>query len=415
MRNANAATFFEENSDLKRVWISLSQGTAGESEAMLAFLPAATSGYDLNYDAQRMYINNDLSLSTVLNNGYYAIQAWPAIDATQIIPLSVNATQNAIHQIQISGIDNIDASVLVLLEDTESGTMHNLRSGAYSFEGNANLVNSTRFRIRFSKPTTFVAEGESCAGFDGKINISSQQGVWNFNLSDANGQTIASGTTQDEMSFENLDGGDYLMQLLSNGYEVAMNITVASAPSVDAVIMSSETAYTMEPKSFNAVASNATEIVWNFGDGSEVQLGESVMHTYEQAGIYTLSLTVSNDECSYGVYQNIEVLNPNVTGMEATAKNTFRMLPNPAQNSLTFVKVGSSVANIEIVDLSGKVVMRELLSSTAQTIDISALAAGAVSDTHLTLPTILSGVLPEGGGTIKHPTKHKKAQRKRVE
>ena len=65
--------------------------------------------------------------------------------------------------------------------------------------------------------------------------------------------------------------------------------------------------------------------------------------------------------------------------MEATAKNTFRMLPNPAQNSLTFVKVGSSVANIEIVDLSGKVVAHETLSSTAKTIDISALAAGVYS------------------------------------
>ncbi|MFN5318257.1 MAG: T9SS type A sorting domain-containing protein, partial [Bacteroidia bacterium] len=216
-----------------------------------------------------------------------------------------------------------------------------------------------------------------------KINISSQNAVWNFNLSDANGQTIASGTTQDEMSFENLDGGDYLMQLISNGYEVAMNITVDAAPSVEAIIMSSETAYTMEPKSFSAIASNATEMAWNFGDGSEVQLGESVMHTYEQAGIYTLSLTASNDQCSYGVYQTIMVSNPSVTGMEETAKNIFRMLPNPAQNSLTFVKVGSSLANIEIVDLSGKVVARETLSSTAQTIDISALAAGVYSVTFM--------------------------------
>ena len=381
MRNANAATFFEDNADLKRIWISLSTGENADSETMLAFLPEATNGYDLNYDAQRMSVNSSLSVSTLLNNNFYAIQAWPAIDATQIIQLSVNATQAAIHQIQISGIDNIDASVLVFLEDMQTGSMHNLRSGAYTFEGNANLANSNRFRIRFSKPTTFVAEGESCDGFDGKININSQNGVWNFNLSDANGQTIASGTTEDEMQFENLDGGDYIMQLVHNNYEVAMNITVASSQTVDALIMSSDVAYAMEPKSFAVVASNATEIVWNFGDGSEVLLGESVTHTYEQAGVYTLNVTASNDECSYGVYQTVEVLTPNVTGMEATAKNIFRMLPNPAQSTLTFVKVGSSIATIEIVDLSGKVVARETLSSTAQTIDISALASGVYSVT----------------------------------
>jgi PKD repeat protein len=259
--------------------------------------------------------------------------------------------------------------------------MHNLREGAYNFEGNAQLSNSNRFRIRFSKPTVFSAEGETCSGFDGEIGIESQAGIWNYTLSNAAGQTISNGTSEDQMLFENLAGGDYIMQLVHNNYEVAMNITVASSQTVDALIMSSDVAYAMEPKSFAVVASNATEIVWNFGDGSEVLLGESVTHTYEQAGVYTLSLTASNDECSYGVYQTIEVLTPNVTGMEETAKNAFRMLPNPAQSMLTFVKVGSSIANIEIVDLSGKVVARETLSSTAQTIDISALASGVYSVT----------------------------------
>jgi hypothetical protein len=185
------------------------------------------------------------------------------------------------------------------------------------------------------------------------------------------------------MLFENLDGGDYLLQLNRNDYSVSMNITVPSAQTVDAIIMSSEQATAYEPKSFSATVSNATEVVWNFGDGSEVQLGENVMHTYEQSGIYALSLTVSNDECSYGVYQLIEVSNPNVTGMQESAKNTFRMLPNPAQNSLTFVKVGASNAHIEIVDLSGKVVLREMLNSTAQSVDISNLAAGVYSVTYL--------------------------------
>ncbi|MFN5372486.1 MAG: beta strand repeat-containing protein, partial [Bacteroidia bacterium] len=225
MRNANAATFFEENSTLKRVWISLTQGAAGTSEAMLAFLPEATNGYDLNYDAARMYVNSDLSLSTVLNNNFYAIQAWPAIDASQLIPLSVNATQPTTHQIQISGIDNIDASVLVFLEDMETGAVHNLREGAYSFEGNAQMSNSNRFRIRFSKPTVFMAEGETCTGFDGKITLESQAGIWNYTLSNAEGQIISNGTSEDVMMFENLDGGDYLYELSRNDYSVSMNIT----------------------------------------------------------------------------------------------------------------------------------------------------------------------------------------------
>jgi PKD repeat protein len=376
MRNANAATFFEDNADLKRIWISLTTGENADSETMLAFLPEATNGYDLNYDAQRMSVNSSLSVSTLLNNSFYAIQAWPAIDASQMIPLSVNATQPTTHQIQISGIDNIDATVLVFLEDMETGAVHNLREGAYSFEGNAQMSNSTRFRIRFSKPTVFSAEGETCSGFDGEIGIESQAGIWNYTLSNAEGQIISNGTSEDYMLFENLDGGDYLYQLSRNDYSVSMNITVPSAQTVDAIIMSSEQATVYEPKSFSAVVSNATAVAWNFGDGSEVQLGENVMHTYEQAGMYTLSLTVSNEECSYGIFQNIEVTVPEVTGMELAAKNIFRLLPNPAQNALTVVKVGNENASIEIVDLGGKVVARESLSATMQSVDISTLASG---------------------------------------
>lgn len=379
MRNANAATFFEENLNLQRVWISLTQGATAESEAMLAFLPEASNGYDVNYDAARMFANTNLSLSTTLNNGIYAIQAWPEIDATQIIPLSINAIQAATHQIQISGIDNIDASILVFLEDMETGILHNLREGAYSFEGNAQMSNSNRFSIRFSKPTVVSAVAETCAGFDGEIEIESETGIWNFTFSNAAGQMISNGTTNDNMLFEDLDGGDYLFQLTRNDYNVFMNITVPSAQNVDAIIMSGEQANVYVPKYFSSVASNATEVVWNFGDGSEVQLGENVEHTYEQPGIYTLSLTASNDECSYGIFQNIVVTNPTITAMEDLAKNSFRMLPNPAQNSLTLVKTGLTAASIEIVDLSGKVVLRETLGATAQTIDISTLSAGIYS------------------------------------
>lgn len=379
MRNANTATFFEENFNLKRVWISLSQGASAESETMLAFLPDASNGFDLNYDAARVFVNSNLSLSTTLNNGNYAIQAWPSIDPSQIIPLSINATQAATHQIQISGIDNIDASILVFLEDMETGAVHNLREGAYSFEGNAQMSNSNRFRIRFSKPTVISAEGETCTGFDGEIGIESEAGTWNYTLSSATGQIISNGTTEDIMLFENLDGGDYLLKLNRNDYNVFMNVTILSAQTVDAIIMSSEQAFVFDTKSFSAVVSNATEVVWNFGDGSEVQLGENVQHTYEQPGIYTLSLTASNDECSYGIFQNIVVINPTVTAMEDLAKNSFRMLPNPAQNSLTLVKTGLTAASIEIVDLSGKVVLRETLGATAQTIDISTLSAGIYS------------------------------------
>jgi PKD repeat protein len=261
----------------------------------------------------------------------------------------------------------------------ETGAVHNLREGAYSFEGNAQMSNSNRFRIRFSKPTVYSAEGETCSGFDGEIGIESQAGIWSYTLSNAAGQTISNGTSEEFMLFENLDGGDYLFNLSRNDYSVSMNITVPSSQTVDAIIMSSEQANVFEPKSFSAVVSNATEVVWNFGDGSEVQFGENVLHTYDQPGIYTLSLTVSNDECSFGVYQNIEVTTPTVTAMEDLAKNSFRMLPNPAQNSLTLVKTGFDAANIEIVDLSGKIVLRETLSATAQTIDISMLSAGIYS------------------------------------
>lgn len=47
---------------------------------------------------------------------------------------------------------------------------------------------------------------------------------------------------------------------------------------------------------FTNNSTNATSFEWNFGDGSDASTEESPVHTYAEAGSYTVTLTAKNDE-----------------------------------------------------------------------------------------------------------------------
>jgi PKD repeat protein len=45
---------------------------------------------------------------------------------------------------------------------------------------------------------------------------------------------------------------------------------------------------------FTDISENATERIWDFGDGTPSSTEDVVVHTYSKAGKYTVSLKVSN-------------------------------------------------------------------------------------------------------------------------
>ncbi|PJB55605.1 MAG: hypothetical protein CO098_15975, partial [Bacteroidetes bacterium CG_4_9_14_3_um_filter_41_19] len=65
------------------------------------------------------------------------------------------------------------------------------------------------------------------------------------------------------------------------------------------------------PLNFHGLDNNGTNITdwnWDFGDGSPVALGQDVSHAYQIAGIYTVLLTLLNDNsCSDNVSTDVVI------------------------------------------------------------------------------------------------------------
>jgi len=83
--------------------------------------------------------------------------------------------------------------------------------------------------------------------------------------------------------------------------------------------------------SLSNTSTNATSFLWNFGDGNSSSL-ESPVHTYDNPGVYEVTLNASNEYCGVAVGQTIGVFtNSNTTN----PTKSWRVYPNPFWQTLT--------------------------------------------------------------------------------
>ncbi|MGB0177463.1 MAG: PKD domain-containing protein, partial [Owenweeksia sp.] len=134
------------------------------------------------------------------------------------------------------------------------------------------------------------------------------------------------------------------------------------------------------PILFNATSSaGATTYAWNFGDGSN-GTGSTTSHSYTANGTYQVTLTITGP-CGTDVHQDSVVV-----GCIGLAENmitqSLSIYPNPTSGRIqvSFETASSDGANITILDLSGKAVLRfdvtDLNGRFDDYLDISELANG---------------------------------------
>jgi len=113
------------------------------------------------------------------------------------------------------------------------------------------------------------------------------------------------------------------------------------------------------------------QYAWTFGD-STTGTGVRTSHTYSAPGIYVVCLTVSDSagNCSNQYCDSIEVTapspspTPRVAGNASTTTLTLSAYPNPMgdQINVVFGSSAAGVADIQIHDLAGRLVMTNSVS-----------------------------------------------------
>lgn len=157
-----------------------------------------------------------------------------------------------------------------------------------------------------------------------------------------------------------------------NGCTASANMQVAVSPLPDA----SFTAQQNGVAGFIFSANDTTaSCLWNFGDGT-TSTDNSPQHTYNANGVYTVTLSVTNDQgCTSATSTNLPVTG---TSIEKLSDRTLRIYPNPANDVLTLTLNNRQPAAITIKNASGTTVLftHYKLSTDEMRINVSAFASG---------------------------------------
>ncbi len=97
----------------------------------------------------------------------------------------------------------------------------------------------------------------------------------------------------------------------------------------------------------------ASTFAWDFGDGTALVFGDSLMHSYAQSGLYYVTLIASNAGCAALQTQPIQIFPPVAT--QAPDVQPCRLLVDP--DGITVCWVCKHTAEVAIFDVLGRMIL----------------------------------------------------------
>ncbi len=113
--------------------------------------------------------------------------------------------------------------------------------------------------------------------------------------------------------------------------------------------------------SFTNQSTNATNYIWNFGDGSIPTGIANPNHVYTAPGVYTVTLTAINYNCTTSVTGTVVVIAEHDASIsEPELFGEVVIFPNPTQHSvnLTFSQPLTVITPVMLTDMNGRVLRR---------------------------------------------------------
>ena len=145
---ATSATTIESN----RIWLNMTNATAGFSQSVVGYFTNATVGVD-DFDS-KFFNDGPIAFTSIIANADYVIQGRPVpFDANDVVPMKYIVATAGDYAIAIDHVDGLfsGGSQIVYVRDNLTNTIHDLNSGAYTFTSAAGTFD-TRFEIIYQMP-----------------------------------------------------------------------------------------------------------------------------------------------------------------------------------------------------------------------------------------------------------------------
>ncbi len=360
--------------------VEVSEGGFAD-QTVVYFDANETDNYNAARDGLKMLAapGTVASIYTTAGNKDLAINVMGSFNQDKLIPLGIMAAHNGNHTISVTDLTTFDPTAMIYLIDNVTGSTINLRSqNSYTANLTAGNVNN-RFFIRFTPSITITPVAASCAGSDGKLNVVypstslvsvtvvKQDGTIAASLNNFNGI----GTIQ------NLSPANYRLDVTyTDGYTASTFATVDAGVGPDLVIAASQNSTAVNELISFTATSPATNIQWNFGDGTSMVSGTNVSHTFNAQGNYTVTATANDAQCN--AMQQVNVHVSQATAIATNQADGYLWKFN--NNQLTLQLNGDVISNgtIEIFDATGNIIATKATGKAkgSYTIDLGTASEG---------------------------------------
>jgi len=213
------------------------EGNDSRDDARVCFYESATSTFDGEYDAYKLFSYNTTVpelYSVTTDNTELAINTLPLNEQYCSVPLGFKPGVAGIFTFGVQGIENFASTTVILLEDLLLGTQQNLRENpGYSFSSDPQ-DNPLRFLLHFGNTTSVnplpLAENFVVKSTDGILTITS--------LASADGQVFVYDITGRIVASENImKGGEITVNLKGHTGAYILSFVTANGTSNRKVIV----------------------------------------------------------------------------------------------------------------------------------------------------------------------------------
>ncbi|MFL9843231.1 immunoglobulin domain-containing protein [Flavobacterium rhizosphaerae] len=195
---ANQGFFRDGNfNTISRLWLNITDTQNGFNQIIVGYKDDATLGMDYGYDGSRMSTSTNVSLYSLAEGNELTIQARPAFENTDVVPVGYVANNAGNFTLAIDHTDGIfEDGQDIYIKDNLLGVTHDIKAEAYTFTSEAGTFDN-RFEIVYmagnslGTDTPFDANTVIVYKQDGNININAGQAVMtSVNIYDIHGRVI---------------------------------------------------------------------------------------------------------------------------------------------------------------------------------------------------------------------------------
>ena len=295
-----------------------------------------------------------------------------------VIPLGFKVSDAGTFKISTTLLDNFDPTSIIRLEDRTLGVFHDLRQGDYTIYLNQAGQDDARFFIHLSYPSIISTIDAGCSNNDGNILVQQDSSLtWsNCILYDNNFNQLNSySNITGNISFTGLPFGSYKIVFAYGSYTALKNVVLSGRSVTVSVSANTVNGLIGQQLQFFSAATNATDYLWEFGEGSEIDGVMNPNFAYTQAGVYNVTVRASN---SFGceAFDNLTVTISEATGINNLAGEDVTITTENKMLRIQFSKQFENENSFQVFSTTGQLMFSNTITSTQTNADLSGLSSG---------------------------------------